>query len=154
MTLDQKGREFIQSLEGLRLNAYLDGAGVPTIGYGTTIYPSGERVKMGNTTTKLHAENYFSHDLIKFEIAVTGHIIVDWITQNQFNALVSLTYNIGISAFGGSTIKKLVLSPNRNNKEVITPAFLAWNKIRKNGVLIPSEGLTNRRKKEVELYFS
>jgi lysozyme len=164
MTLDQKGREFIQQLEGLRLNAYLDGADIPTIGYGTTIYPSGERVKMGDTTTKLHAENYFSHDLIKFESFVSlwtvqatnvdGSFFYPELTQSKFNALVSFTYNVGTNAYLNSTLRKIVNSTQRNDRNLISYNFLSWNKIRKGGILVPSDGLTNRRKKEVELYFS
>lgn len=154
MNLDSKGQAFIQAREGLRLNAYLDTAGVPTIGYGTIIYPMGNKVKIGDVCTPDQAYSYFKHDISKFEQAVTAHVITDYINQNQFNALVSLVYNIGIRNFAGSTVKRLVSNLNRNNKTAITSAFLAWNKVRKNGVLEVSEGLSNRRKKEIDLYFT
>lgn len=164
MILDQKGREFIQANEGLRLNAYLDGGGVPTIGYGTTIYPTSIKVKIGDICTKEQANEYFIHDLKKFEACVSlwttqainidGSLFYPELTQNKFNALVSLTYNIGTNAYVNSTLRTVVNSSDRNNRSLIEINFLSWNKIRTKGKLTPSDGLTNRRKKEVELYFS
>lgn len=166
MILDQKGREFIQANEGLRLKAYLDSGGLPTIGYGTTIYPSGFKVKLGDTCTKEQADSYFIHDISGFESGVSSVILnkkdidagvtrdIPILKQNQFNALVSLSYNIGSAAFAKSTLRKVVNSKDRNNQSLISGAFLAWNKVRINGVLEVSDGLTNRRKKEIEMYFS
>lgn len=168
MILDQKGRDFIQSNEGLRLKAYLDGGGLPTIGYGTTIYPTGVKAKMGDMCTKEQANEYFVNDSVKFEVIINRAIInpkyldkdylpkslIPELTQNQFNALVSLVYNIGGANFNKSTLLKVINSKDRNNRELIEQNFLSWNKIRINGKLIASDGLTNRREKEVELYFS
>lgn len=168
MILDQKGREFIQANEGLRLKAYLDSGGVPTIGYGTTIYPTKIKVKMGDICTKEQANEYFIHDSAAFEWIVNKFIVNAsylnesgvahpfWpaLTQNQFNSLVDLIYNIGTPNFVKSTLLKVVNSKDRNNREFIEPNFLCWNKIRIKGVLTPSDGLTNRRREEVEMYFS
>lgn len=166
MILDKTGREFIQSAEGLRLKAYRDSGGLPTIGYGTTIYPSGFKVKITDTCTPQQADIYFIHDIDQFERSVSGKILnksdidagvtrdIPVLTQNQFNALVSLCYNIGSANFAGSTVRKIVNSKDRNNHEKISPAFLAWDKVRVNGVLEYSEGLSNRRKLEVLLYFT
>lgn len=161
MILDSKGKTFIQAREGLDLCAYLDVAGVPTIGYGTTIYPGGNKVKIGDVCTKEQAEEYFTHDVRGFEQSINKYIIISAfknvlevpaLTQNQFNALVSFQYNTG--GIAGSTLRKTVNSKDRNNKSMIQLNFLSWNKVRENGKLVPSDGLTNRRKKEVELYFS
>jgi lysozyme len=158
MILDAKGRAFIQENEGLRLKTYLDGGGVPTIGYGTIMYPSGESVKLGDVCTKYQADLYFANDAHKFEWIVNKYALLSVdtqpLTQPKFNALVSLVYNIGGTNFAKSTLLKLVNSKERNNREVIELAFLSWNKIRIDGVLTVSQGLTNRRKKEVDLYFS
>jgi lysozyme len=158
MTLDVKGLAFIRANEGLRLNAYLDGAGVPTIGYGTIRYPDGNNVKMGDVCTEEQAMAFFEHDCETFEQVVNNFVLLSVdtqpLTQPKFNALVSLAYNIGGSNFARSTLLKAVNSKNRNNRAVIEPNFLVWNKIRKNGGLVVSDGLTNRRKKEVNLYFS
>lgn len=164
MTLDSKGRAFIQSREGLRMEAYLDGGGIPTIGYGTTVYPSGNHVKIGDTCTDTYASVYFEHDLKSFEEAVNGMVLISGsvsvgymvgdLTQNQFNALVSLCYNIGRNNFKVSSVRRNVNSANRGNVMQMTNAFMAWNKIRINGTLTVSYGLTSRRRKEVELYFT
>lgn len=154
MNLDSKGQAFIQSREGLRLNAYLDTAGVPTIGYGTIIYPMGNKVKIGDVCTPDQAYSYFSHDLLAFEKCVKGGVNSMLLTQNQFNALVSFCYNIGSAGFRLSTLRRCINNGNKNNKDVISVAFLSWNKIRKNGILEVSEGLSNRRKKEIDLYFT
>lgn len=154
MKLDATGRVFIESCEGLSLTAYLDVAGVPTIGYGTTIYPTGKKVKLGDVCTASGATNYFSRDLVKFEDAVNKNIQVP-LTQNQFNALVSFAYNIGagVKGFSGSSVKNGI-NTGMMSREEITQCWLRWNKVRINGKLVVSDGLTNRRKKEIELYFS
>jgi len=163
MTLDGKGIAFIKAREALRTEAYKDSKGVYTIGYGTTVYPNGKPVRQGDTTTKLHADNYFAWDAGKFERAVSL-LVVDVpdqpLIQNQFNALVSIAYNIGEGKKGlaGSTLLKRVNSADRNNIELISAAFLMWNKItvwvEGKPVLKPIDGLINRRKKEIDLYFS
>lgn len=160
MQLDSVGLNFIKQREGLRLYSYLDVAGVPTIGYGTTVYPNGIKVKLHETCTSLQADNYFNHDIFEFEKAVTESLLnVNAITQNMFNALVACCYNIGIPSFKKSTLLKRINTITiRDNRESISEAFLMWNKISviRNGVktLEVSPGLVNRRKKEIELYFS
>ena len=91
------GITLICSFEGLKLKAYDGGGGVWTIGYGTTIYPNGIKVKKGDTCTLEQAKSYMAHDLKKFELVVNSAVTVD-LNQNQFDALVSLTYNIGVNA--------------------------------------------------------
>lgn len=155
MKLDIIGRAFIQSREGLKLTAYPDIKGVPTIGYGTTVYPTGKRVKLGDHCTQEQADIYFSSDVKAFEDAVNDHVNTELLTQNQFNALVSLVYNIGESGFQDSTICRVVNTPLRlGNHDDVLNAFMMWTKVRIKGKLVFSEGLSNRRKKEVELYFS
>ncbi len=105
MTTSRVGINLITSFEDLRLNAYDDGVGVWTIGFGTTVYPSGIKVKKGDVCTAEQAKAFFTYDLKRFENAVNGAVKVK-LTQNQFDALVSLTYNIGENAFKGSTLLK------------------------------------------------
>jgi len=167
MQLDSVGLNFIKQREGLRLNAYLDVAGVPTIGYGTTIYPNGQKVKLHDTCTLNEANMYFAHDIKAFELYVDSILInipdtfgsLTLTTQNMFNSLVAICYNIGTFSFRNSTLLKRVNSAIlRNDKKSISEAFLMWNKISviRNGIktLEVSPGLVNRRKKEIELYFS
>src|SRR5690606_21810939 len=100
--------------EGLRLNAYLDQAKppVPTIGYGSTFYEDGTKVKMGDKITKERALELFANIAAKFERGV-DKVVTSNINQNQFDALVSLAFNIGLGAFEGSTLlRKVNANPN------------------------------------------
>lgn len=140
--LDKKGIDFLIKEEGLRLKPYLDSVGVPTIGVGNTYYENGQRVKMSDPAmTKERAIELFKSILSHYETAVWS-VTRDDITQNQFNALVSLAYNIGVNGFKGSTVVKRV---NKNpNDPAISNAFQMW---RKPAVLL------SRRKRESALYF-
>ena len=144
MQVSAAGITLICSFEGLRLNAYDDGGGVWTIGYGTTIYPNGIKVKRGDTCTREQAKAYMTYDLKKFESAVNTAVVVP-INQNQFDALVSLTYNIGIKAFKNSTLlKKLNVGDIRG----AAAQFDVWNK----GGGKVMQGLVNRRAVERKLF--
>lgn len=145
MQLDLTGRKFIQSEEGLRLKAYLCSAGVPTIGYGNTYYPDGRKVKIGDTITREDAEHLFTAVASNFEKAVTAYVKVK-LTQNQFNALVSLSFNIGIAAFKGSTLLKRLNAGSPAAE--ITAEFLKWKNAGGKPILL------SRRKREVALYLT
>ena len=140
------GITLICSFEGLRLNAYDDGVGVWTIGFGTTIYPNGIKVKRGDTCTREQAKAYMTHDLNKFESAVNSAVTVS-INQNQFDALVSLAYNIGTSGFKNSTLVKKL---NAGDIRGAAAQFDVWNK----GGGKVMQGLVNRRAKEKALFLS
>ena len=105
MAVSPFGVDLICSFEGKRLTAYDDGVGVWTIGFGTTVYPNGIKVKKGDTCTEAQAKAYMAHDLKKFEATVNKAVTVQ-LNQNQFDALVSLAYNIGTDAFSKSTLMK------------------------------------------------
>lgn len=138
---------YIKESEGFSLTAYRDSGGVWTIGYGTTVYPNGEAVKQGDTITANQAEEYFQHDLQNFASGVSAAVEVP-LNNNQFNALVSLAYNIGLGAFRNSTLLRFV-NENPNNP-LIYNEFLRW--VYDNGSYVA--GLMNRRKEEADLYFS
>ncbi len=138
--------DLVSSFEGCRLNAYLDGGGIPTVGYGTTIYSNGERVKMGDSITAVDAKN----ELVTFCNCLADGIMASVYTElseNQFSALISLTYNIGISAFRKSTMIKLI---NLLEFEAAANQFDRW--VYDDGVKV--QGLVNRRAKEKELFLS
>jgi lysozyme len=144
MTVSSVGIKLITSFEDLRLAAYDDGVGVWTIGYGTTVYPNGIRVKRGDSCTKVQAMSFFQHDLRRFEAAVNQAVKVV-VNQNQFDALVSLTYNIGEQAFKDSTLlKKLNASDFMSSAD----QFPKWN--RGGGKVL--RGLVRRRAAERELF--
>ncbi|HFG6939324.1 lysozyme [Acinetobacter baumannii] len=138
------GVNLISGFEGTRLTAYDDGVGVWTIGTGTTIYPNGVKVEQGDTCTPEQAKAYFKHDLAKFEKTVNESVTVP-LNQNQFDALVSLSYNIGSGAFKNSTLLKLL---NKGDYQGAADQFLAWNKA--GGKVM--KGLVRRREAERALF--
>ncbi|WP_327857193.1 lysozyme [Acinetobacter guillouiae] len=141
-----QGVNLICGFEGLELKAYDDGVGVCTIGYGTTIYPHGKAVQYGDTCTIEQAKNYMQYDLRRFEQAVTAAVNVP-LNQNQFDALVSLSYNIGIGAFKNSTLLKLL---NASDYQAASHQFDVW--IKAGGKTV--QGLVNRRAVEKLLFNS
>ena len=145
-TISTNGTKLIASFEGLELTAYLCPAKVWTIGLGTTVYSNGQPVKKGDTCTKEQALQYKAHDLRRFENCVNSAVKVS-INQNQFDALVSLAYNIGEKAFSNSTLVKKL---NTGDYQGAADQFSAWNKS-KGKVL---NGLVNRRAAERTLFLN
>jgi lysozyme len=148
MKLDKRGYDLIKEFEGLSLKPYLCSAKISTIGYGNTYYPNGKKVTMNDAPiTKQRAEELLVFIADKFASEVLK-LIKSKVTQNQFNALVSFAYNVGVTNLSKSTLLRLVnINPNDGN---IAKEFLKWNKANK----VPLQGLTNRRIKESALYFS
>lgn len=138
------GLDFIAQEEGLRLKPYKCSAGVPTIGIGSTYYEDGTKVKMTDAPiTKERAYTLFENVLKHYEMCVYT-CTRDDINQNQFDALVSLAFNIGTNALKKSTLIKRV---NKNPKgSDIEGAFLMWKNAGGKPVLL------NRRKREYALY--
>ena len=144
MLVSNLGIDLICDFEGKRLVAYDDGVGVWTIGFGTTIYPNGIRVKKGDTCTEAQAKAYMSHNLKKFEQAVNSSVTIP-LNQNQFDALVSLAYNIGSSAFKNSTLVKKL---NAGDIRGAADQFDVW--VNAGGKRM--QGLVDRRAKEKEVF--
>lgn len=144
MKISNNGLNVIKEFEGLRLKAYDDGVGVWTIGYGTIRYPSATRVKRGDTITEAQAEEYLRHDVSRFENAVNKLVKVK-LNQNQFDALVSFTYNLGESSLASSTLLRKL---NAGDFVGAAKEFLRWN--RAGGKVMA--GLTRRRKAEHDLF--
>lgn len=138
--------QLVKHFESLFLKAYLCPAKVPTIGYGSTIYPDGSKVKIGDTCTIEQAEMFLQFDLKYFNQRVDA-LATDLINQNQFDALVSFCYNLGSKNLQDSTLLKLV-NTNPNDNKNITAQFAKWNK--GGGKVLA--GLTRRRKAEAYLY--
>lgn len=144
MTISSIGIQLITSFEDLKLKAYDDGVGVWTIGYGTTIYPNGVAVKKGDNCTLEQAKSFFQHDLRRFQTAVNDAVNIP-LSQNQFDALVSLAYNIGTNAFKTSTLVKYL---NALDYKAAADQFLVWNKA--GGSVL--KGLVRRREAERALF--
>ncbi|WP_336038668.1 lysozyme [Acinetobacter calcoaceticus] len=146
MSLSLGGIDLICNFEGLKFRAYDDGNGVWTIGYGTTRYPNGKRVSEGDRCTLDQAKAYMQHDLKIFERAVNSFVKVP-LKQNQFDALVSLTYNIGVDAFKNSTLLKKL---NLGDYKEAANQFDVW--VNAGGKRL--QGLVNRRAIEKKLFLS
>ena len=133
--------------EGLRLSAYPDKAGVWTIGYGSTYYENGQPVKKGDRlASKDAAISLFRHTMQHYIDAVNQLVTVP-LNQNQFDALVSFTYNEGTGALGTSHLLAFV---NKSLFNAAADEFLRWNKVRnpETHQLEPCDDLTLRRKRE------
>ena len=146
LRLSDKGADHIKQWESLRLQAYLDGAAVPTIGYGHT----GKDVYLGLSISKKQADKLFKKDVERFERGVSKLLKV-CPTPSQFDAMVSLAYNIGLAGFKRSSVLR-----NFNKFDIYEAgeSFKLWNKVRspRTGKLEKSRGLVRRRKSEIELF--
>lgn len=141
MRTSGRGINLIKQHEGLRLEAYRCPAGIYTIGYGHTA-----GVRRGDVIDERRAEQLLADDLKKFEAVVNREC--PGINQNQFDALVSFTFNLGETNLRKSTLLKCVKA-NPDGQNIYTE-FLRWNKSK--GEVLP--GLIRRRKAEADLYFS
>lgn len=139
-TINKDGLDLVKGFEGLKLESYLCPAKVWTIGYGST----GSDVGPGLTWTLEQAEARLKKDLETFEKGVENLVKVK-ITDNQFSALVCFTYNVGLGAFGRSTLLKTL---NAGNHQDAANEFLRWNKAGGKELA----GLTRRRQAERELF--
>lgn len=139
MKISTAGIELIKKYEGCVLTAYKCPSGIYTIGYGHT-----KNVKKGMKITKSKALTYLKQDLAIYEKAVINYVKVP-ISQSQFDALVSFSFNCGTGALKNSTLLRKL---NRKDYDGAAKEFLKWNK--SNGRVL--NGLTKRRKEEKELF--
>ena len=146
MKISNKGLELIKEFEGFSSTAYLCSAKKATIGYGNTFWEDGTPVKIGDQISKERAETLLKHVVDGFSVAVEVDIKIE-VSQNQFDAMVSLAYNIGLGAFKNSTLLRQL---NRGNFVGASQEFLRWDK--SNGK--PLLGLTRRREREKLLFDS
>ena len=137
----------IKKYEGLYLNAYTDFSAV-SIGYGTTKYPNNKSVKLGDKITKEQAEEYLLFECETISDSLDPLIIID-VNQNQFDALVSFTYNFGVGAFERSTLRKKL---NKGDILGASQEFERWVFVTESGVKKKLLGLVKRRKEEQELF--
>lgn len=146
--ISNKGLDLIKKYEGFKAKPYLCPSSVPTVGFGSTYYEDGTKVKLTDPAiTQERATELLMALLVSYEKAVDSYC-VDTISQHQFDALVSFAYNCGTQALKNSTLLRKV-NGNRMNPDIANE-FLKWNKGA--GRVIP--GLTRRRQEEADLYFS
>lgn len=140
-----RGLSLIKQFEGRRLRAYLCPAGVLTIGYGHTSAAGPPEVKRDMAISAEEAERIFRADIDLFENKVEKLVKGVKLTPSQFDALVSLAFNIGVGAFARSTLLKKL---KRGDLEAAPAEFMKWNKVGGKA----STGLTRRRRAEAALW--
>lgn len=165
--INQNGIDLIKSFEGIKdgdkltpnYDAYLCPADYWTIGYGHVVKIGGvmlrgkdneakARIAYPRGLTLAECETLLADDLARYAQAVESFVKVK-ITDNQFAALVSFSYNNGLNAFGGSTLLELL---NKGYYESAAAQFLVWNKATVNGKKVVLNGLTRRRQAEKQLF--
>jgi len=145
MEVNKAGKDLIKRFEGCKLKAYKCPAGLWTISWGLTFYPDGTKVKEGDVITQQQAEDYFNAIVDDFAKKVDA-LIKSNVSENNFSALVSFAYNVGMGNFQRSTLLRKV---NANPKDTtIRAEFMKWT--RANNVVL--KGLVRRREAEAKLY--
>lgn len=125
MKMTDHGRKLLMQREGCRLKAYKDSVGVWTIGVGHTSAAGPPQVKAGMTITQAQAESIFADDVAEFEDGVSALLAGAPIEPHQFDAFVSLAFNIGLGAFASSTALRQFLDGAHDHA---AEAILLWNK--------------------------
>lgn len=146
------------NFENNKLKAYPDEGGRMTIGIGhllTTkelntgmIEIGAELVNWKDGITEQQSRTLCIQDMAKYEKTVNDCVNTE-LTQNQYDALVFLCFNIGVDGFKNSTVVKML---NSEQYDKVPDAIRMWNKISKNGKLVISQGLINRREKEIKIW--
>lgn len=125
MRMSAEGRAVLTEREALRTTAYKDSVGVWTIGVGHTAAAGPPVPKAGMTITRQEAEDLFARDLVQYEDAVNKALKAK-VSQQQFDALVSICYNIGVGNMAGSTFIKRINAGDSPDR--VAEAILMWNK--------------------------
>lgn len=146
MQTSEKGIALIKEFEGCKLTAYQDSVGVWTIGYGWTQPVDGKPIRAGMTIKQETAERLLKTGLVSYESDVSRLVKVI-LTQGQFDALVSFTYNLGARSLSTSTLLRKL---NSGDYAGAADEFLRWNKA--GGKVL--NGLTRRREAERALFLS
>jgi lysozyme len=141
MKTSDKGIDLIKKYEGFIPKAYMCPAGKWTIGYGHTL-----NVKSTDVISLDEAEYFLKKDVEFAENEVNRHNLN--INQNQFDALVSFVFNLGVGNFARSTLLKKIKS--NPNDSTIREEFERW--VYGGGKVL--KGLVRRRKEEADLYFT
>ncbi|ELP5719736.1 lysozyme [Enterobacter asburiae] len=146
MQISDKGIALIKQFEGCKLTAYQDSVGVWTIGYGWTKPVDGKPIRAGMTIKQETAERLLKTGLVSYESDVFRLVKVS-LTQGQFDAMVSFTYNLGARSLSTSTLLRKL---NAGDYAGAADEFLRWNKA--GGKVL--NGLTRRREAERALFLS
>lgn len=124
MKMSKAGRKTLTTREGVRLKAYKDSVGVWTIGIGHTSAAGDPKVTPTLRITAEECDEIFTRDLVKYEKAVNDAVKI-LVTQTEFDAMVSLCFNIGPGGFAKSSVVRRL---NAGDRKGAAKAFLMWNK--------------------------
>jgi len=154
MQMSPHGLELLEQWEGFKTTVYKDSAGLPTIGVGHLLTKSelssgkitinGVPVKYGDGLTEQQVTDLLAQDVQPAAAAVNNNVKVP-LNQNQFDALVSFTFNVGVGAFTSSTLLKVL---NQGQYDEVPTQLLRWT--RAGGQVV--QGLVNRRNNEIKLW--
>ena len=152
-SISQNGIDLIKGFEGFRAQMYNDQAGHCTIGYGTLIHQGNcngdaSEKPYSSGITESRAMELLKERLAGFEQTINDVVKVD-LNQNQYDSLVSFTYNVGSANFKSSTLLKVL---NQGKYGDVPSEMHKWVKVRQNGKLVDSQGLINRRDAEAKLF--
>ncbi len=150
LTISPNCLKLIKKWQGLYLDAYLDQVGIWTIGYGTTEYPDGKKVKQGDKISIQQAK-HFLKDQVDQVADQVNQLVRIALTQNQFDALVSFCYNVGNGAFKDSILLKKL---NQRDYQGAANELIKWNEGMVNGVKKILPALVDRRDDEKHLFLS
>ncbi len=146
MKISNSGLDLIKQFEGLSLKPYLDAVNIPTIGFGSTYYEDGTKVTLKDKPiTEERATEILEYIANKDFGSNINKVVKVPLNQNQFDSLVSFSYNIGTKNFNWSTLLKKL---NLSDYEGCSQEFGRWNQA--NGKIL--NGLVARRQKERELF--
>ncbi|WP_199508603.1 MULTISPECIES: lysozyme [unclassified Psychrobacter] len=157
MQLSSEGMAMINIYEGFRSKPYFDSVGKPTIGYGSTYYPDHTPVRMSDRPITQAEAARIKQAVINQDFSPAVNMMFadeierGEITQNMFDALISLVYNIGVRGLKGSSVYRNIKA---GNYAKAADSFLPWNKGRINGRLEVIPGLVTRRQKERALFLA
>ena len=154
MQMSENGKKLLAQWEGIEEKAYKDSVGKLTIGVGHLILPDelssgkitiqGQAVSYANGLTNEQVFDLLAQDLVRFEEGVNNLVTVS-LTQNQFDALVSFSFNLGVSSLKESTLLKRI---NAKDFDDVPNQFMRW--VKAGGKTV--QGLVNRRANEVKLW--
>ena len=154
MFMSAESKNLLAQWEGFEREVYKDSAGLDTIGVGHLLTSSekdsgyininGDQVPYADGLSDEQIIDLLSQDLTRFEEAVTDSVAVE-LKQNQFDALVSFSFNIGTGNFKSSTLLRIL---NEGNFDGVPDQLRRWNKA--GGRVV--QGLVNRRENEINLW--
>ncbi len=152
MQTSERGIKMIIAFEGIELKAYRCPAGIWTIGVGHTGTVDDEAIHAEMSITEEKALNILQSDLRQIERYINRQTFAEYLTQGQFDALVSFIFNIGTAAFQSSTMRKILSC--KNTPEKVAKEFERWVYGRVNGKKEKLPGLIKRRNTEKELFLN